>query len=195
MKIFKVIAVIFGVFFLIIGIASSSINANDIYYARCNLKVLKGGRITWINWQSAPSFVPVGTKLEVTPLGGGNYSLKVLSSGAVYVLDAGADGAPFLEKFVSRSPVKIESFSPLAQASIKIATAKIGMSKIEVYTSLGPPTYILDFTATWVDTKFKTYDDIMKASEWAYKRRRFAKNIGIKFDPHGRVYYTEGIWR
>jgi hypothetical protein len=38
------------------------------YYARCNLKVLKGKYITWVNWQAAPTYIPVNTELRVKNL-------------------------------------------------------------------------------------------------------------------------------
>ena len=45
---------------------ASAVFADETYYARCNIKVLKGNNITWVNWQAAPYTVPAGTKLKVT---------------------------------------------------------------------------------------------------------------------------------
>ena len=71
----------------------------DIYYARCNLKVIKGNYITWINWQSTPTFIPAGTKLKVTKAGD-KATLIREDTGSSYTLDIGSDGDVFLEKFV-----------------------------------------------------------------------------------------------
>ena len=50
---------------VLLGASTAGICQDGTYYARCNLKVLKGNQVTWVNWQAAPSFIPVGTKLMV----------------------------------------------------------------------------------------------------------------------------------
>ncbi len=89
--------------------ASSGDAQDDVFYARCNLKVLEGNEITWINWQAAPTFIPVGTKLRVTRAGN-KASLVNLETKTTYTLDIGADGQAFLEKFVTKKPVDIRGF-------------------------------------------------------------------------------------
>ena len=79
------------------------------YYARCNLKVLKGNSITWINWQASPTFIPSGTKLKVTRTGS-MASLIDAATGVGYTLDLGADGDIYLEKFVTKNPVVLDGF-------------------------------------------------------------------------------------
>lgn len=162
---------------------------NKICYARCNLKVLKGHYITWVNWQGAPTFIPVGTQLRANR-DGAEASLEDVKTGKSYTLDIGADGDVFLEKFVSNSPVDIGELPPGVQKNIRNAVARIGMTKEDVYIAMGPP--------AWADgnTDSMTYSDIMTANLWVYKRRRFGKNIGVEFDfATGRVNRTEGIWR
>jgi len=162
---------------------------NDIYYARCNLKVIKGSIITWVNWQSAPTFIPAGTKLRVAR-GGSKATLVNDKTGSSYTLDIGADGEAFLAKFVTKKPLDIKKFPQNVQANIRNAVAKIGMTKEQVYIAMGPPTKL-----SRGKTHTLTYEDIMGSDLWIYARRRFGKNIGVAFDPNnGRVNRTEGIW-
>ena len=162
----------------------------DIYYARCNLKVIKGNYITWVNWQSTPTIVPVGTKLKVVRFGKKATLVNVETSGS-YTLDIGADGDAYLEKFVTKKPVDISKFPDDVQANIKNTVARLGMTKEQVYIAMGPPASIVAGK-----THVKTYKEIMGSDLWVYKRRRFGKNIGVAFDPGtGRVNRTEGIWR
>jgi len=161
----------------------------DVYYARCNLKVLEGNEITWINWQAAPTFIPVGTKLQVTRKKD-TASLVNPETKTTYTLDIGADGDVYLEKFVTRQPVDVERFPEDVRENIRKAIAKVGMSKAEVYIAMGPPTNLGK-----TRTQTMTYDQIMASDLWVYARRRFGKNIGVAFDPaSGRVNRTEGIW-
>ncbi len=169
--------------------ASAGSAQEGVFYARCNLKVLKGNEITWMNWQAAPTFIPVGTKFEVTKAGS-QATLVNIETKATYTLDIGAEGDAFLEKFVTTHPVSIEQFPEDVQANIRNAVAKIGMTKEQVYIAMGPPTNVGDSR-----TKTMTYENIMASDLWVYARRRFGKNIGVAFDPAiGKVNRTEGIW-
>lgn len=160
----------------------------DVYFARCNLKIIKGNYITWINWQATPAFIPAGTKLKVTKAGN-RASMVNIETGSSYTLDIGADGDMFLEKFVTKKPVNISRFSADVQSSIRNTVARIGMTKEEVYIAMGPPTNVVN-----VRSNTKTYADIMGADLWVYARRRFGKNIGVAFDPAtGSVKRTEGM--
>ncbi len=161
----------------------------DIYCARCNLKVLKGNEMTWVNWQAAPSFVPVGTKLQVTR-SKDHATLVAVETKEKYSLDIGADGDMYLEKFVSKTPVDVERFPQEAREAIRKAYAKVGMTKEHVYIAMGPPTNVGQ-----ARTNTMTMDKILASDQWVYARRRFGKNIGIAFDPGtGLVDRTEGIW-
>ena len=162
---------------------------DDIYYARCNLKILEGNEISWVNWQSAPTFIPVGTKLRVTR-DGKKASVVNVATSATYTLDIGADGDAFLQKFVTKRPIDVKRFSADVQASIRGAVAKVGMTKEQVYIAMGPPAALGK-----EKTHSMTYENIMAGDLWVYARRRFGKNIGVAFDPAtGRVNRTEGIW-
>jgi hypothetical protein len=153
------------------------------------LKVAEGNEITWINWQSAPTFVPVSTKLQVTKKKD-TASLVNPDTKATYTLDIGAEGDAYLEKFVTKRPVDIAQFPEEVQANIRQAVAKVGMTKGQVYIAMGPPTNVGKER-----TNKMTYDQIMASNLWVYARRRFAKNIGVAFDPAtGLVSRTEGIW-
>lgn len=161
----------------------------NVYYARCNLKVHGGNEITWINWQASPTFIPVGTKLRVTRTGS-KASVVNIETNAAYTLDIGADGDAFLEKFVTKTPVKVTTFPADVQAHIRNAVAQIGMTKEQVYIAMGPPTNLGQSR-----TNMMTYKEIMAGDLWVYARRRFGKNIGVAFDPGtGKVNRTEGIW-
>lgn len=171
-------------------IPETSSKEENIYYARCNLKVIKGNYVSWVNWQSTPTFIPVDTKLKVTR-SGSTASIVNIETGSGYTLDIGADGDVFLEKFVTKKPLNINQFSADVQSNIKNTVARIGMTKQEVYIAMGPPTNVVN-----VRSNTKTYEDIMGADLWVYARRRFGKNIGVAFDPStGRVNRTEGIWK
>lgn len=174
---------------VLLGFSTAGIGQDDAYYARCNLKVLKGNQITWVNWQASPSFIPAGTKLRVTP-SGSQATIENAQTGETYTLDIGAEGNAFLEKFVSKRHVDIGKFPAAAQSSIRAATAKVGMTKEQVYMSMGPPAKVAASK-----THAMTYEDIMNADLWIYARRRFGKDIGVEFD-HAtqKVIRTEGIW-
>jgi len=163
--------------------------AKDEYYARCNLKVVKGSLITWVNWQSAPTFIPAGTRLKVTK-GGKTATLKNVRTSSAYTLDIGASGNQFLEKFVTKKTVPLFTFSAPIQKNIKDAIARVGMTKEQVYIAMGPPV-----KTSKRKTNTLTYKEIMGEDLWIYARRRFGKNIGVAFDPStGKVNRTEGIW-
>lgn len=174
---------------LLFGMAARTAAAEDVLYARCNLKVIGDSKITWVNWQAAPSFIPAGTKLEVTR-NGDSATLVDPKTGKTYQLDIGADGETFLAKFVTRKPVDIARFPANVQSNIRKAIAKVGMTKEQVYIAMGPPTNIGRSR-----TNRMTYDEIVSSDLWVYARRRFGKNIGVSFDPgSGLVNRTEGIW-
>jgi hypothetical protein len=163
---------------------------NAEYYARCNLKVVEGNEMTWINWQAAPTFVPVGTKFQVTR-DKDKASLVAVESKEKYTLDIGANGEVYLEKFLSTTPVDVERFPEDVRDHIRKAVAKVGMTKEHVYIAMGPPVNVGKER-----TNNMTYDKIMASNLWVYARRRFGKNIGVAFDPAtGLVNRTEGIWR
>ena len=64
------------------------------------------------------------------------------------------------------------------------------MTKEQVYIAMGPP-----IGPKNARTKAMTYEDIMATDLWIYARKRFAKSIGVEFDPvTNRVIRTEGIW-
>jgi hypothetical protein len=163
---------------------------NNIYYARCNLKVIKGNYITWINWQAAPEYLPVGTKLKVDIVGD-RVTLTDIKTERAYTLDSGAKGDAFLGKFIARKLVTISQYPKDVQENIINSVARIGMRKEQVYVAMGPPAWISSG-----DTDNKTYEDIMGSNLWVYKRSRFGKNIGVEFNPSTeQVVRTEGIWR
>ncbi|OHB99851.1 MAG: hypothetical protein A2Z57_02670 [Planctomycetes bacterium RIFCSPHIGHO2_12_39_6] len=185
-KIFVLLVVFCSVQFLY---GNAGYCEEDIYYARCNLKVVKGNCITWVNWQSTPSFIPAGTKLKVSRAGS-TASVVNAETGSSYTLDIGADGNAFLEKFITKTPVDISKFSADVQSNIRSTVARVGMTKEEVYIAMGPPTNISN-----ARTNTMTYENIMGADLWVYARKRFGKNIGVAFDPAtGKVNRTEGIW-
>ena len=175
-----------------LGLFFSTVAAGDdnIYYARCNLKVIKGNNITWVNWQASPEFLPVGTKFTVKS-NGTKAILTRVDTGSEYTLDVGAKSEKFIEKFVVKSPVSTNKFPKDIQDNINYAVARVGMTKEEVYIAMGPPAWV-----TSGNTDNKTYDNIMASNLWVYKRSRFGKNIGVEFNPStGKVTRTEGIWR
>jgi len=177
------------VFFLMFSVATNAHSEDDIYYAKCNLKVIKGNYITWVNWQSTPTIVPVDTTLKVSREGS-KATLTNTKTGFAYTLDIGADGNAFLEKFVTKKAINITKYPADVQSNIKNAVTKIGMTKEQAYIAMGPPTKV-----STGKTNMLTYENIMETDLWIYARRRFGKNIGVQFDPvTGIVIRTEGIW-
>jgi len=177
--------------FIILLIAEPVLSQDaDMYYARCNLKVLKGTYITWVNWQAAPTYVPAGTALRVS-MHGSKATLVDIKKDMKYDLDIGANGNQFLEKFVSKTMVDLNNFPEDIRENIRQGVARLGMTKEEVYIAMGPPAKV-----STGKTHNMTFEDIMKHDLWIYSRRRFGKNIGVSFDPvEGKVNDTEGIWK
>jgi hypothetical protein len=159
------------------------------HYARCNLKVINGNYITWVNWQSTPDYIPVGSQLSVIR-NGSKATLVVAKTGKTYTLDIGADGDAYLEKFVTKIRPNLSKLAPAVKSHVQRTIAKHGMTKEEVYMAMGPPARIGD-----IKTDTMTYEDIMQGNLWIYARRRFGKNIGVEFHPvKGIVIRTEGFW-
>ncbi|MBI5562794.1 MAG: hypothetical protein HY894_08100 [Deltaproteobacteria bacterium] len=118
--------ILFGLFAAILVLAfSQTVRAEETMYARCNLKVLKGNKITWMNWQSSPSFIPAGTKLKVTS--SGDSATFTDKNGTSYSVELGASGEKFLEKFVTKHQVNIEKYSSSVTANIRKAVIKRGL--------------------------------------------------------------------
>lgn len=165
--------------------------SSDTYYARSNLKVLKGTYITWVNWVSSPQTIPIGTKFNVIYKGKTTATLTAIDTGAKYKLDMGASGNQYLEKFVTTKKTSINDFPSNVQANITRSIAVIGMTKAQAYAAMGAPA-----TTNLGKTHVQTYDQIMQATLWIYKRNRFGKNIGVAFNASsGLVDRTEGIWK
>jgi hypothetical protein len=178
------------ILFLALVISQTAVADENIYYARCNLKVNKGNLITWVNWQAAPELLPIGTKVRIT-LYGAKATVVGVDSTRRYTLDMGASGARFLEKFFIKTPFDLTQLPQDIQGNIHAAVARVGMTKQEAYMAMGPPAWVLRG-----NTNVLTYEDIMNADSWVYRRKRFGKNIGLKFDQYsGNVIRTEGIWR
>jgi hypothetical protein len=168
--------------------ASDALPADEVRYARCNLRVVDGRLVTWANFQSTPMFIPVNTELRVERKGSKG-TLIIANSGKRYDLDIGAEGEMYLEKFVAREMVPLEGFPAEIKENITKAVARVGMTKEQVYIAMGPPTV----TGT-EKTHNLTYEQILRADLWIYARRRFSKNIGVAFDSHtGKVIRTEAM--
>ena len=173
---------------LLLG-ANQGLCEDGPYYARCNLKVIKGDSITWVNWQSTPDYIPVGSQLSVTR-SGSKATLVDAKTGKTYTLDIGADGDAYLEKFVTKVRPNLSKLAPAVKSHVQRTIAKHGMTKEEVYMAMGPPARIGD-----IKTNTMTYEAIMQGNLWIYARRRFGKNIGVEFHPvKGIVIRTEGFW-
>ena len=137
----KNILLLSGIFIIPVLFANLGYCEDDIYYARCNLKVIKGSYITWVNWQSTETFITAGTKIRVTKAGN-KATLVNVKTGSSYTLDIGANGDVFLEKFVTKKPLDIKKFPPNVQANITNAVTKVGMTKEQAYIAMGPPVKI-----------------------------------------------------
>ena len=167
---------------------AASGHSEEVYYARCNLKVVKG-TISWVNWQHTNEWIPVGTELKVTYKDGDEATFEDAKSGKRYSVELGAKGQQYLEKFVTRKKPATGNIHKDARDGISKGIIKVGMNKAEAYIAMGPPANV-DRT----NSDKMTYDDIIKGSLWVYKRSRFGKNIGVEFGDDGIVKRTEGIW-
>lgn len=156
----------------------------ETYYARCNIKVVeKGNYATWENFRvdAGQRNIPIGTKLT------GDGETLTEPTGTTFKMKLGASGAQYLEKFVSKKPVGIGD----AHASdIKSGIPRIGMTKEQVYKALCAPAYIDGKNAT----KNMTYDEIMKGTQWVWRRRTFATNIGVRFNSSGKAEEVAGVY-
>jgi hypothetical protein len=175
---------------LLIGPAAGADAEESTMYAKANLKIIKGKLITWVNWQSTPTFIPVGTEIKVSYSGGKKAKLIDTYTDREYTLDIGAAGEEYLHKFVTDEKPSLDGFATHVSDNIKRAVIKVGMTKEEAYMAMGPPA-----NADGLKTNTMTYEQIIKSDLWVYKRKRFGKNIGIQFDrATGKVSRTEGIW-
>lgn len=185
MKSLKAIVLFVSVFLaLTLTMEASTVNTDapkqkpaeaDIYYARCNLKIIKGNCITWANWQSSPTFIPVGTKLKVVK-SGKTASITNVETSSNYTLYIGAKENVFLKKFITKEPINVNLFPADVQFNIKNTTAETGMTKEQVYTAMGPPV-----GPKGARTNKMTYEDIMNTDLWVYAKRR-SQSINVIFD-------------
>lgn len=156
----------------------------ETYYARCNMKVVeKGNYVTWENFRvdAGQRTIAVGTKLT------GDGSTLTEPNGSTFTMKLGADGAQYLAKFVSKQPVSVGGSHA---GDIKNGIPRVGMTKEQVYKALCAPAYVDGKNAT----KGMTYDEIMKASQWTWRRRTFATNIGVRFDSSGKATEVAGVY-
>ncbi|MGA1840637.1 MAG: hypothetical protein ACMUIU_08430 [bacterium] len=190
MKKFILFLGVISIVLLLLSGGYCSAQDTAVYYARCNLKVIKGNHITWINWQSTPTYIPVGEKIRIVDRGKNIVKIETIENGKEYTLDIGNYGDIFLEKFITGEKVDISKFPEEVQKNIRNLVARVDMTKEQVYIAMGPPTKVVDGK-----TNRMTYEDIIDHDLWVYARRRFGKNIGVAFDPKtGLVTRTEGIW-
>jgi hypothetical protein len=172
---------------------SSGTGWTDVY-ARCNIKVLAGNEITWINWQSSPLSIVVGAPLRVRQ-DGARVTVEDASSKTHYAMDLGSSRSEMLWKFFAKAPPNLSRFSGDERENILRQVAKVGMSKEAVYVAMGPPTNVRDASGVELRTNESTYEEILATDIWVYARRRFGKNIGVSFSREtGVVDRTEGIW-
>jgi len=165
----------------------------DLYYARCNLKVLDDNSISWINWQATSSFVKAGARLNVLR-DGHDISIVEVDSGRAYRLEPGSDREEVLEKFVTRTPLDLSGYDAAVQKNIRLAVGKVGMTKEQVYMAMGPPAKI--GTAVYFRwTRELTLAECMEPDVWTYFRKKGGVNITFYFDPStGVVKSAEGLW-
>jgi len=85
----------------------------------------------------------------------------------------------------------VTEFTPDVADKVRKGIAVVGMTREQVYVSMGPPA-----AADGVHTNTMTEAQIMSTSSWVWRRRRFGKNIGVTFDAAtGLVTGTEAIWK
>ncbi len=151
----------------------------ETYYARCNIKVVeKGNYVTWENFRTdkGQREIRVGSKVKVsgdtiTDASGASATLK------------GVD----VKKIAGKNPPNLGG---KFASDVKNAVPKRGMTKAQVYMALCAPMYVDGKNST----KGMTYDEIMKADQWIWKRMTFAKNIGVRFDSSGKAAEVEGVY-
>jgi hypothetical protein len=180
-----------------LGGSSSAYAGPNPLYTQCHLKLAKPGYATWVNWVKSPTFIPYGTAVRLENFSFTRASFTRLDTQETILLDFGSANShsqalELLHKFIDTAP---PSLNPGAfQAAIDRKTAKIGMTKEQVYVSLGPPAY-MDSTKTLSADK----RTIFTSNLWIYERASTAfvkhKRIGVAFNSStGLVERTEGIW-
>lgn len=173
------------------GNATATYTGPNPLYVQCHLKVLKPGYITWVNYTASQDFVPAGTPVTLVSYTATRATFTRQDNGTSYTLDFGngssdAHSLQLIHKFIDEAPPLVDAGEFQSEIDQKIA--KIGMTKEQVYYSMGPP--------AWAGAKTNTLDksQIMNAPLWRYERRTFGKDVGIQFDANGIVTKTEGIW-
>lgn len=166
---------------------SVAAQTEEAYYARCNIKVLKGNEINWLNFRAAEKQINLGTGLKVI-LSADRAIFKDASTGESYRVDLGAPGVKFLEKLVVKEPVDIGKIGKNHTNDIRSATIVKGMSKEEVYAAVCAPAFINNDISEQAG-----YAEVIQADKWVYKTNKFGNNITIEFDKSGLAASITGL--
>ena len=156
------------------------------YFARCNISVLKGNEITWMNFRAAKARIVVNTPIKVR-LSADRAIFIDEAVNETYLVDLGSPGEKFLDKLVIKEPVDVSDAKSRYSQEIGSSIISKGMTKEEVYAAMCAPAFIDDDISEGYG-----YDDILKADRWVYKTSKFGGNIKIEFDKDGLVGSISG---
>ncbi len=188
---------IFLLFSLIIAAPLYAADDN-VYYARCNIRVLTEfgqNKISWNNWLASSVEIPAGTPLTTKKEKVVRDGLIV--SGMIYETPENkrytTPDEP-QEKYIQKEPLDLSTLSPEFQKAIKNAEPAMGMTKEQVFTAMCAPAYVMRGIMK-VDVK-KTEQlglgEIKQYDFWVYQRKKLGKKFVVEFNEDGlagKIYW------
>ncbi len=151
---------------------AENLKKGDVVYAKYSMRG-KGKELFWHNMSSMPVVLPAGAEVTIVAIG----PEKVVLENADKKLQLLANTVQWDKYFVmNKNDVKVADATE----------AKEGMSKEEVYSALGCPSY----TGYGVKSYFKSMQDVMASDTWYYNATTKAIGVLVKFE-NGKVKSAE----
>jgi len=147
-------------------------------FCRYNMRLQDGYYANWYNWLALTESIPIGTRLQVRDEAPKRWGLHDPETGKTYLLYTGSKDEASVGRFLRPEPLELPSPDTEVGQSIRNGIATIGMTKEQVYWSLGPPVW-----AGGGATKKQTYLQILSADHWMYYTKRGARVVEVYFDP------------
>ncbi|MBI5234626.1 MAG: hypothetical protein HY886_00030 [Deltaproteobacteria bacterium] len=188
------------IFLLLSLILATPLAAADdnVYYARCNIRVLTGfgqNKISWNNWLASSVAIPAGTPLTTKKERverDGLYVSEMIfetSENKRYTMPDEPQ-----EKYIRKEPLDLSTLSPEFKKAVKNAEPAIGMTKEQVFTAMCAPAYVMAGIMK-VDAR-KTeqlgLDEIKQYDFWVYQRKKLGKKFVVEFNEDvlaGKIYW------
>lgn len=173
--------------FLLIPAASPLYAADDdIYYASCNIRVLRAfgqSEISWKNWLAASVEIPAGTRV-------------LMENGSVLVVGNKKYDMPAepQEKYIQKNPLDISELPPEFKEAIKNAEPVKGMTKEQVFMTMCAPAYLMrgSMKVDVQKTQQLSLGEMKQYEVWVYQRKRLGKKFVVEFNEAGlaeKIYW------